>query len=97
MEMDFSDNFILVEALRNGNEHAYSFLMDTYHHQLCVYAYGLTRDYDQAEDIVQNVLVRIWRKRHNLKTDFSFKSYLYRSVYNEFIDHYRKQKKSLNT
>lgn len=95
MAIDFSDNSILVRELKNGNTEAYSFLMDNFHQKLCVYAYGLTRNYDHAEDIVQNVFVRIWRKRHNLKTEFVLQSFLYKSVYNEFIDHYRKHKKLL--
>lgn len=95
MPIDFSDNSILIGELKNGNANAYSFLMDTYHQKLCAYAYGLTQDYDIAEDVVQNVFIRVWKRRHNLKTEFLLKSYLYKSVYNEFIDHYRKQKKVL--
>lgn len=92
---DFSDDSTLIEELKNGNAQAYSFLMDVYHQKLCVYAYGLTNDFDKAEDVVQNVLVRIWRKRQQLKSGFSLKSFLYKSVYNEFIDQYRKHKKVL--
>lgn len=95
MATDFSDNSTLVDALQSGNALAYSFLMDTFHQRLCVYAYGLTNDYDQAEDIVQNVFVRIWRRRDQLKATYSLKSFLYKSVYNEFIDQYRKRKKVL--
>lgn len=93
MATDFSDNSTLIDALQSGDALAYSFLMDAFHQKLCVYAYGLTNDFDQAEDVVQNVFVRIWRKRDQLKTSYSLKSFLYKSVYNEFIDQYRKQKK----
>ena len=44
------------------------------------------------EDIVQNVFMSIWKNRNKLKEQFVVKSYLYRSVYNEFIDQYRKTK-----
>ena len=56
---------------------------------LCVYAHQLTNDRDHAEDIVQNVFVNIWRIRLKLKDDFAVKSYLYRSVYNEFLNQER--------
>lgn len=88
----FSDNTQFIMALKNGDAKAYSYLVDTYHHKLCVYAYGLTHDHDTAKDVVQNVFVRIWKKRHQLNTDFSITGFLYKSVYNEFIDQYRKQK-----
>ena len=45
-----------------------------------------------AEDVVQNVFISIWKNRNKLKEEFVIKSYLYRSVYNEFIDQYRKKK-----
>ncbi|MCX7550057.1 RNA polymerase sigma factor [Xanthomarina sp. F2636L] len=88
----YSDNTHLIESLKSGESKAYTYLVDNYHHKLCVYAYGLTRDHDLAEDIVQNVFIRTWRKRGKLKSEFSIKSFLYKLVYNEFIDQYRKQK-----
>lgn len=88
----FSDNTQLILSLKSGDPKAYTYLMDNYHHKLCVYAFGLTHDHDTAEDVVQNVIIRTWKKRHQLKTDFSINSFLYKSVYNEFIDQYRKQK-----
>jgi RNA polymerase sigma-70 factor (ECF subfamily) len=52
----------------------------------------LTNDSDLAEDIVHNVFMSIWKNRNKLKDQFAVKSYLYKSVYNEFIDQYRKKK-----
>jgi len=87
-----SNNRFLIESLKIGDPKAYTYLVDKYHHKLCVYALGLTNNHDAAEDIVQNVFIRVWKKRDNLKTDFSIQGFLYKSVYNEFIDDYRKQK-----
>lgn len=92
MTPSFKDNNLLAQQLRSGNTKAYDFLMDTYYKSLCIYAYSLTKDYDNAEDIVQNVFVEIWINRKNIKPELSIKSYLYRSVYNKFIDFCRKNK-----
>jgi len=92
MQVIYKNDDILIESLKNGDSKAYLHLVNTYHHKLCVYAHGLTHDPDLSEDIVQNVFVYIWRNRLKLKDRFSLKNYLYRSVYNEFIDHYRKRK-----
>jgi len=86
---------LLINALKKGDADGYTYLVNTYHHRLCTYAYGLTQDSDLAEDIVQNVFIRTWKKRDNLKQNFSIKNFLYKSVYNEFIDQYRKQKSVL--
>ena len=92
MKALFTDNSELIQALKIGDPKAYNYLVNTYHHKLCVYAYSFTHDPDLSEGIVQNVFMRIWNKRYNLKDDFSIINFLYRSVYNEFIDQYRNQK-----
>lgn len=92
MQEVYSDNIELIHALKAGDPKAYTFLVNTYHHKLCVYAYSFTHDHNLSEDIVQNVFMRIWNKRNNLKEDFALNSFLYKSVYNEFIDQYRSQK-----
>jgi len=92
MSTKYSGNLELIEALKSGDSKAYTFLVDTYHHKLCIYAYSLMNDEKAAEDIVQNVFIRTWKKRNRLKSDFEIRSFLYKSVYNEFIDEYRKQK-----
>lgn len=83
------DNIGLINGLKKGDSKAYSLLVDTYHNKLCVYAYQLTNDRDYAKDIVQNVFINIWRIRLKLKDDLAVKSYLYRSVYNEFLNQER--------
>ena len=80
------DSTELIPGLKKGRPEAYSYLVDTYHNRLCVYAHELTNDHDLAEDIVQNVFVNIWRMRLKLKDSFPVKSYLYKSVYNEFLN-----------
>jgi len=96
MNLDLSNNTFLISALKNGEAVAYTFLLKKYHNKLCIYAYTLTNDYDLSEDIVQNVFMGIWNTRHKLKDDFTVKSYLYKSVYNEFLTQYRKQKSVSN-
>lgn len=86
------DNIELIHGLKKGESKAYSFMVDTYHNKLCAYAFELSNDYDLAKDIVQNVFVNIWRIRLKLKDDFAVKSYLYRSVYNEFLNQERNRK-----
>lgn len=91
MKIDaYNDNTTLIESLSKGDERAYSYLIDTYHHKLCVYANSLVKNVYSAEDIVQNVFIKVWEQRTRLKTDHVLKSFLYKLVYNEFIDLYRK-------
>jgi RNA polymerase sigma-70 factor (ECF subfamily) len=90
--MNFNNNDVLIENLKNGNEKAYMFLLETYHRRLHAYAQTLINDPDQAHDIVQNVFLKTWKSRKKLKNQFSIQSFLYKSVYNEFINNYQKNK-----
>lgn len=90
--MDFNDNTHLIVNLINGEEKAYSFLLDKFHRKLHAYALTLVHDHSMAQDIVQNVFLKTWDSRKKLNPEFSIQSFLYKSVYNEFINSYQKNK-----
>lgn len=90
--MDFDDNAILVQCLVNGEEKAYKFLLNKFHRKLHAYALTLVNDHSMAQDIVQNVFLKTWKSRNKLNPEFSIQSFLYKSVYNEFINTYQQNK-----
>ncbi|NMH86756.1 RNA polymerase sigma factor [Flavivirga algicola] len=90
--MDLKENKTLINALRKGEEKAYMFLLDTYHRRLHAYALTLVDDHSLAQDIVQNVFLRTWQHREKLNHKFTIQSFLYKSVYNEFVNTYKKDK-----
>ncbi|WP_149277767.1 RNA polymerase sigma factor [Pareuzebyella sediminis] len=90
--MDFEDNQKLIQHLIKGDENAYMFLLDKYHRSLNSYAYTLTHEKSSAQDIVQNVFIKTWKSRKKLNPEFSISSFLYKCVYNEFLNHYQKNK-----
>lgn len=92
MKIVYNTDIEFIKALKEGKEIAYNFLIDSYQQKLHAYAFGLLKDHDLSTDIVQNIFVYIWKNRLNLKDEFSIKNYLYRAIYNECIDYYRKIK-----
>ena len=92
IEFMYKDNHDLIERLKNGEDSAYSYLLQLYHRQLFVYVVTLTRDRDLAEDIIQNVFLKLWEYRSRLNPDYAIKNFLYRSSYNEFVNNYNKNK-----
>ena len=53
----FINQISFLKSLKKGEPKAYTFLIDSYHHKLCLYAFSLTNDHDLSEDIVQNVFI----------------------------------------
>ncbi|WP_024770460.1 RNA polymerase sigma factor [Aquimarina macrocephali] len=93
--MKFKDDYVLTQALRKGEEKAYMFLLEKYHRRLHAYALSLANNHVLAQDIVQNVFLKTWRFREKLNSDYSIKSFLFKSVYNEFINTYQKNKSTM--
>ena len=58
---------------------------------LCLFAHRIVKNFDEAEDIVQNTFIALWNKNVELTKKTSLKSYLYSSVYNACINHVKKQ------
>jgi len=55
------------------------------------YAFTMLQDEAQAEEMVQNVFLRLWEQRKSLHIQLSLKAYLYRSVYNECMNYIKHQ------
>lgn len=51
------------------------------------YAFTIVKDSVMAEEMVQNVFVKIWEKREQLDIQTSITAYLYRAVYHESLNH----------
>lgn len=65
----------LTEAWNTGDELAFSVIYDVYWDRLLANAYRLTGDKEQSEEIVQEVFVSLWRRRHDVHIE-SISSYL---------------------
>ena len=87
-----SENKNLIEKLKDNDASAWGKIVNSYSDQLFAYALSLCSDRELSSDIVQHVFITIFETRHNLNSDYSLKSYLFKSTYNKFIDDYRKKK-----
>lgn len=92
MKYHFTNEEDCIEAIKGGNRAAFRYCFDLYYQRLCHYTSNFTLDFDQAEDIVQGVFIKLWNNREHLIITTSLKSYLYKSCYYKYIDLYRKKK-----
>jgi RNA polymerase sigma-70 factor (ECF subfamily) len=77
----------LLKKLCEGNEEAFEFIFFNYYNKLCIYANFLLRNKETAEEVVQDVLLKLWETRNKLDITVSLRSYLYRAVHNKSINH----------
>lgn len=71
----------LLQLMQRGDDHlAFSELYNRFSHFLLAYAYKITQDSCESQDIVQNIFVSIWTNRSNIKIEGPLFNYLVKSV-----------------
>lgn len=79
-----------VKALRKGDLNAFNKLFEKYNKKLYYFAKGYLRSAEDAEGLVQEVFIKIWESRANLKDHLSFNAFLFTITYNAVLKHFRK-------
>ena len=77
----------LFPKITEGNIEAFENLFHAYYANLCYFATGFIQDDETAEEIVQDLFVKLWERRAQLSVDTSVKNYLYRAVKNQCLNH----------
>lgn len=80
----------LIAEFKGGNKRAFDDLVHRYRNQVVSLAYKMTRDYDEAADIAQNVFMKMARNIWRYDEKKKFYTWLYRITVNASIDHMRK-------
>jgi RNA polymerase sigma factor (sigma-70 family) len=69
-----------------GDKHAFSEIYLAFHDDLYRYGIKLCRDHETVNDCIQNLFLRLWKNRNNLKPVREVKPYLFRSLRNHIVD-----------
>lgn len=86
------DEKILIEKLKANNTSAFTAIFTKYYHDLVRFSYCFTKNADSAEELVQDVFLKLWENRETLLIHSSLKSYLLKAVQNSSLDWLRHQK-----
>jgi RNA polymerase sigma-70 factor (family 1) len=87
---EYNDQELLAQW-RKGHKTAFNTLFDRYFNKLLQYTLKRLNNRQLAEELVMDVLLRLWRHKDSLNGDHSLNAYLFRSVMNGIIDHLRKR------
>ena len=86
------DELELIEGLRNGDETAFKFLVDTYQDRVYNTAIGIVLNAEDAEDVAQEVFIQVYRSIHNFKGESKLSTWLYRIATTRALDLLRSRK-----
>lgn len=78
----------LIEALRRGDEQAFTTIYNTYWYRMFLVAYRKLQHREVAEELIQDIFTRLWKEREKIginRLDY----YLFSAVRFEVIDYIR--------
>ncbi|HEY9044262.1 MAG TPA: sigma-70 family RNA polymerase sigma factor [Ohtaekwangia sp.] len=87
---------LLMEAVKNGDLQQVSVLFERYNKRIFNFLARMTMDRALAEDLTQNVFLRLIKYRSSYKEGARFQSWIYQVARNIFSDHYQANKNKLS-
>lgn len=87
----FPEDNELVEKLQKGDVNAFDQVYWKYAGKLYAFSLRYLKSKEEAEELVQSVFLKVWENQRNLKSESSFKSYLFTIAYNEICNLFRQR------
>ena len=85
------DEARLIELIAQGSEYAFTKLYDHYRPLIYSVAYRMLKSRDLADEILQDVFVKVWIKRNELPNIRHFRGYIFFMARNLVFDRLKKQ------
>lgn len=80
----------LLYRLSQGDEGAFATLMDHYQNRVFSYALAFVKSVEEAEEMAQDIFVKLWTKREKVVQADNFQAYLFTLSKNHFLSAIRK-------
>lgn len=90
--MNHAEEQNIVDAIRLDDRRAFEQVFRESYRPLTAYAFRFVRELPTAENIVQDVFLKLWQNRRQLVITTSLAHYLFRSVRNHSLNHLDKTK-----
>ncbi len=83
----------LIGAFQKGDPQAYDLLVSRYKDQLVNFAFRFLGEYDGADEVAQETLIRVYRKKHSYKPIAKFSTWIYTIATNLAKSELRRRKR----
>ncbi|RIH67020.1 RNA polymerase sigma-70 factor [Mariniphaga sediminis] len=84
------NEILLLKALKKGDAKAFDELFSQYGIRIYHFTYGYLKSKEDAEEVVQEVFLRIWRNRKSIKPELSFKAYLFKIAWHFILEYFER-------
>lgn len=84
-------NIQLISGLKAGDKEAFNEIFNTYGPKIYRFALAYLKNKPDAEELMQDVFLKIWEKRDNLNPTKNIKAYIFKITINSIYDYIRKK------
>jgi RNA polymerase sigma-70 factor, ECF subfamily len=88
---------VLMLRYKEGDLEAFEILLERYQQPLFTFVFRFCNDYHQAEDLVQEVFLRLIKSAKTYEPKAKFSTYIYTFAHNICVDNFRRSKKRKTT
>ena len=81
----------LIPLLREGSKDAFRVLYDRYGAKIHRFAFSYLKSEHDAEELIQDVFLKLWAKRDSLNVNGNVRAYLYKVAVNSIYDFIRRK------
>jgi len=81
----------LLARIAQDDQDAFSVLVEEYRNKVFSHALTYVKSYEEAEELVQDIFMKVWNNRHRLPEVEQFKSYLFILGRNQLVSSIRKK------
>ncbi|MGV8094531.1 MAG: RNA polymerase sigma factor [Mangrovibacterium sp.] len=82
---------LVVSKLKEGDVASFDAIFKKYHKKVYYFAKSYLKNKEEAEDVVQEVFMNLWRHRDQINEHYIFSKYLFKITYNATCKRFRKQ------
>ena len=86
----------LISSFLNGDKTAFNFIVRKYQKKVYLITRKMVLDHDDADDITQEVFLKIYRSLGDFRGDSKFFTYIYKIAVNYSLNHLNRNKKILS-
>ncbi len=91
-----SDDIEIIDSFKKGNEHAFNILVNKYQKKVYWIVRKMVIDHDDANDITQDIFIKIHSSLKDFRGDSKFFTYIYKISVNFCLNHISKKKRTSN-
>jgi RNA polymerase sigma-70 factor (family 1) len=87
----YLDDKLIIKNLKEGDVLSFDHIFKKYHKKVYYFAISYLKNKEEAEDVVQEVFMNLWKYRDQINEYYVFSKYLFKITYNATCKKFRKQ------